>query len=186
MKIIFDLDDTLYKKPEKTKKREEAILEFFGDKKEDFLELHKKFGTIGSFVELGEERGQFFRLMDKVPINLEKDEILIKILNNLKKNHTLIVLSNNSISCIKTSLEQLGILELIDEMYSTEDFANSKPAEECFCMVDKGDICVGNSFRKDLMIPKQKGATTIFVGGEHPEADFNIQKIHELEKLSLN
>jgi FMN phosphatase YigB (HAD superfamily) len=183
MKIIFDLDDTLYVSPELRQKREDAILEFLGDKKDEFLELHKSLGTIGSFNKLGIKTEQFHELMNNVPINLEKDEELIRILTDLKKKYILIVLSNSSTLCVKKSLEKLGILEIIDKFYSVEDFSNSKPAEECFCMVDKGDICIGNSFRKDLMIPKQKEATTIFVGGEHPEADFSIKDIYELEKI---
>jgi len=186
MKIIFDLDDTLYVSSELRQKRNDAILEFLGDKKNEFKELDKSFGTTGSLIKLGIGKEQFFSLMNEVTINLEKDEELIRILTKLKEKYSLIVLSNSSTPCVKITLEKLGISEIIDKFYSAEDFPNSKPAEECFCMVDKGDICVGNSFRKDLMIPKQKGATTIFVGGEHPESDFNINKIHEIENLFLN
>ena len=183
MKIIFDLDDTLYVSPELRQKRAEAILEFLGDRRDEFNELHKSFGTIESFNKLDLGKEQFYNIMNEVPIDLEKDEELIRILTILKKDHNLIVLSNSSNTCVKITLEKLGILDIIDKFYSVEDFTNSKPSEECFFMVEKGDVCVGNSFRKDLMVPKQKGAITIFVGGEHPESDFNINQIHEIENL---
>lgn len=183
MKIIFDLDDTLYVSPELRQQRKDAILKFLGERKNEFYELNKSFGTIESLKKLGIGQEQFFNLMNEVPINLEQDEELIRILIKLKEKYSLIVLSNSSTFCVKKSLEKLGISEIIDKFYSAEDFSNSKPAEECFSMVEKGDICVGNSFRKDLMIPKQKGATTIFIGGKHPESDFQIENIYELEKI---
>lgn len=186
MKIIFDLDDTLYVSPELRQKRDEIILNFLGNKKDKFFELRKSHGTIGSFIKLGIGREKFFELMNKTPINLERNEKLVNILKNLEKNYSIIVLSNSPAMCVKITLEKLGIIEIVNKFYSAEDFLNSKPAEECFFMVEPGDICVGNSFRKDLMIPKQKGAKTIFVGGKHPEADFNIDNIHEIEKILLN
>src|SRR3989339_569727 len=83
----------------------------------------------------------------------------------------------------KVILVQLGIFDLIDSYYSAQDFGKIKPCEECFFMVDKGDICVGNNFKKDLEIPKQKGAITIFVGGFHKDADKSIKNIYELNNF---
>src|SRR3989339_386848 len=101
----------------------------------------------------------------------------------LKEDYKLVILSNSSKFCVKETLVQLGIFDLIDSYYSAQDFGKIKPCEECFFMVDKGDICVGNNFKKDLEIPKQKGAITIFVGGFHKDADKSIKNIYELNNF---
>ncbi|VVB78459.1 Haloacid dehalogenase-like hydrolase [uncultured archaeon] len=182
-KIIFDLDDTLYRN-ELRLEREKAILNFLDCKKEKYLELKKNHGTIESLNILGVNKKQFFDIMDNVPIEIKKDEKLIKILEKIGKNYELIVLSNSSEFCVREVLTKLGIIQLINKYYHGENFENQKPNEECFFMVESRDICVGNSFRKDLEIPKKLGAITILVGEkENPNADFTIRNIYELEKI---
>ena len=184
MKIIFDLDDTLYSSKELREKRERKILEFLGNRSEEFLELRKSNTTIGSLSKLGINKETFFKIMEEVPINLNKDEKLIGILKNLKERHKLIVLSSISYSCVKKSLEQLGIIDLIDKFYGGDNFLTSKPSEEIFSIVEKGDICVGNNFNKDLLIPKKKGAVTILVSDkENPSPDFTIKSIYNIEEV---
>ena len=184
MKIIFDLDDTLYSSKELREKRERKILEFLGNRSEEFLELRKSNTTIGSLSKLGINKETFFKIMEEVPINLNKDEKLIGILKNLKERHKLIVLSSISYSCVKKSLEQLGIIDLIDKFYGGDNFLTSKPSEEIFSIVEKGDICVGNNFNKDLLIPKKKGAVTILVSDkENPSPDFTIKSIYDIEEV---
>ena len=178
--IIFDLDDTLYDNKDMRKKREKAILKFLGNKKNEYLKLRKNNGTVKSLKILGIEKRQFFNLVNGVEILLKKDLRLIRLFKRLKKKFKIIVLSNSSDFCIQECLEKLGILYFIDECYSGEDFENFKPFKECFYMVQKGDICVGNNFKKDLEIPKQFGAITILIG-DSKEADFNIKNIYELE-----
>ncbi|KHO51471.1 MAG: hypothetical protein QT05_C0041G0005 [archaeon GW2011_AR13] len=119
---------------------------------------------------LGDKVGEYFEL--------KKENSTMKSLEILG-----ISLSNSSKFCIKETLVQLGIFNLIDSYYSAQDFGKIKPCEECFFMVDKGDICVGNNFKKDLEIPKQKGAITIFVGGFHKDADKSIKNIYELKNI---
>src|SRR3989339_347798 len=115
---------------------------------------------------LGDRAGEYFEL--------KKENSTMK---------SLVILSNSSKFCVKETLVQLGIFDLIDSYYSAQDFGKIKPCEECFFMVDKGDICVGNNFKKDLEIPKQKGAITIFVGGFHKDADKSIKNIYELNNF---
>lgn len=205
-KIIFDLDDTLYKEGELRERREKAIWDLLGEKVKDYLEIRKTKGTISSLEELGITRKQFYKLMESVPINLEKDNRLIELLRDLKKKHKLIVLSNSPRVSVGETLRQLGVLELIDEYYGGDDFKSNKPAEENFFMVETGDICVGNHFEKDLLVPKKKGAISVLVGdsekGEDsakPDAfpdsqspkkpqrlwDFHIESIYGLEQLNL-
>lgn len=189
-KIIFDLDDTLYINENLKNLREKAILNFFGDKKEEFLKLKaKNFGTIESFKILGSNREKFFELMNNIKIELEKDEILINILKKFKDKYKIIIVSNSSRHCIEETLNKLGIFELIDRYYGGDDFNNSKPNSECFFMVEKGDICIGNSFKKDLEIPKKLGAITILIGdnllNKSPDVNYIIKHIHELENIIL-
>jgi HAD superfamily hydrolase (TIGR01549 family) len=180
--IIFDLDDTLYKSEKLRASREKAILDFLGEKNVEYEMLKKSRGTIESFRLLGFEKREFFELMNGVEINLEKDERLIKIFERLNKTFRVVVLSNSSKSCVRQTLEKLGILHLIDEYYSSEDFDEQKPSIECFSMIEKGDICVGDNFKKDLSVPKKLGAVTIHLG-DSSDADFRINNIYELEEL---
>jgi len=185
-KIIFDLDDTLYKEGELRERREKAIHNFLGEKTKDYLELRKSRGTLVSLEALGVSRQQFFKLMEEVPINLKKNEDLVLLLKNLKTQYKLFVLSNSPKKCVFETLKQLGILDLIEEYYGGDDFKNNKPSEENFFMVQAGDICVGNRFDKDLAVPKKKGAITVFIS-ETPneEAHFNIKSIYDLGQLKL-
>src|SRR3989339_268251 len=182
-KIIFDLDDTLYVSDELRSNREKVILDFLGDKVGEYFELKKENSTMKSLEILGISNLEFFELMGNVTINLNQDLKLISLLEKLKDDYKLVVLSNSSKFCIKETLVQLGIFNLIDSYYSAQDFGKIKPCEECFFMVDQGDICVGNNFKKDLEIPKQKGAITIFVGGFHKDADKSIKNIYELKNI---
>lgn len=181
-KIIFDLDDTLYYNKELKKAREEIILDFLGKRRGEYLELRKNNGTIKSFelMEIGKRK--FFELMDSFFVYIEKDLRLIKMFRNLNKRYKLVVLSNNSHKNVEYVLQKLGIFDLIDDYYSAENLDCFKPDQRCFFMIEKGDVCVGNNFEKDLKTPKQLGAITILLG-DSIEADFNIQDIYELESL---
>jgi FMN phosphatase YigB (HAD superfamily) len=184
-KIVFDLDDTLYKDEGLRRQREKAILDFLKEKKFYYLALRRRFSTIESLEKLGVSKYQFFSLMNKIPVNLKEDEKLIKILKQLREDYELVVLSNNSRFVIEQTLTKLGVLRLFDENYSGQDFGLVKPAEECFFMVRKKDVCVGNNFKKDLEVPKRIGATTVLVSRSSREkrADFNIRSVYALPEL---
>jgi FMN phosphatase YigB (HAD superfamily) len=185
-KIIFDLDDTLYHDEELRGLRETAILEFLKDKKENYKKLKENGkGTIESFRLIGLFREDFFKIINRVPINISRDDKLIELLKKLKKNYQLIVVSNSPKHCVKEIIQKLGIIEIIDKYYYGENFNYEKPNEECFFMVRSGDICVGNSFRKDLEVPKAKGAVTILIGKEDNRADFSIKTIYEMAKIPI-
>ncbi len=181
--IIFDLDETIYIEKELRIKREQAILEFLGERKEEYNKLKENHGTIESLKLLNIKREKFFDLINKVPILLEKDLKLIDLIEKLKSKYKIIILSNSPNYCVYQTLEKLGILNLVDKYYSGESFKNPKPAKECFFMVQEGDICVGNNFKKDLQIPKQLGAITVLLGDFKDEADFSIHDIYELKEL---
>ncbi|MFA5258450.1 MAG: HAD family hydrolase [Candidatus Pacearchaeota archaeon] len=186
-KIIFDLDDTLYVDKDLRQRRENEILKFLEDKKAEYIKLKGNGkGTIESFKLMGFSREDFFKVMENVNMDLIKDIKLIKILNELKKKYKIYVLSNSSKRVVEKTLLQIGILEIVDKYYYGESFSNEKPAEECFFMVERGDICVGNSFRKDLEIPKNRGAVTILIGKEDLDADFSVENIYEITKILIS
>src|SRR3989339_249624 len=85
-KIIFDLDDTLYVSDELRNNREKVILDF-----------------------LGISNLEFFKLMSNVTINLNQDLKLISLLEKLKEDYKLVILSNSSKFCVKETLVQLTI-----------------------------------------------------------------------------
>tara|TARA_Y100000310_G_C20424969_1_gene688607 strand:- start:152 stop:736 length:585 start_codon:yes stop_codon:yes gene_type:complete len=182
--IVFDLDDTLYVNGELRAEREKAILKFLGKRKNEYYELKKEFSTLTALNKLGINKQDFFKVIESVPIIIEKDKKLIELFSELKKEYKLIILSNNSEFSVKTVLEKLGVLDFIDKYYSAEYFQEFKPAEECFFMIQEKDIAVGNSFEKDLKIPKRKGAVTVLVSdkGGFGE-DFAITKIYGLKEV---
>lgn len=186
-KIIFDLDGTLYTSKELWNNREKDILNLVGDKVDSYRGLRKTNTTTQSLLRLGIKREEFFNTLAGVDIPLKKDEKLRNLLLKIKETYKIIVLSNVPSVAVKKTLEKLGVLDLIDLFYGAENFKNSKPAEECFFMVDKGDICVGNNFKKDLLVPKNKGAVTIYVGSNpNYQSHFNIRTIYELEEVLKN
>ena len=180
-KIIFDLDDTLYIDPSLRGKREEAILEFLGDRRSKYFKLKDEGrGTIESFKLLGLSREDFFKVIGGVEINIKYDKVLIEVLEKLKKDYKLYILSNSPKKVVYETLQKLGVFYLIDEIYYGEYFQNEKPDPACFFMVEIGDIAVGNSFKKDLEIPKGLGAITIIIGKENTPADYAIKTIYEI------
>ena len=182
--IIFDLDDTLYVDKELRAERESAILKFLGNRKKEYYELKKEFSTLNSLNKLGISKKDFVNIMGSVPININRDDRLIKLFSELKEKYKIIVLSNNSEFSVKVSLEKIGILEFVDKYYSAEFFKEFKPAEECFFMIQEGDIAVGNNFEKDLKVPKQKRAVTILVSDKNGFGeDFAISDIYELKEV---
>jgi FMN phosphatase YigB (HAD superfamily) len=182
--IIFDLDDTLYASKELRGRREKALLDFLGRKAEKYTELRKTHTTLQSLSLLGISKEKFFDIMESIQINLKKDLMLRRMLNKLSSDYELIVLSNSSSLCVIETLKKLGVLDLFDRYYGGDCFKNTKPHEECFSMVKKGDICVGNNFKKDLLMPKKKAAVTVLVSNEKSsDADFTIKNIYELSKV---
>jgi len=181
-RIIFDLDETLYADSSLRQRREQFILDFLGEKKEEYLELKKSEGTITSLKKLGISKNIFYSLIEKVELDLKKDEKLREIIKKLKRKFEIIVLSNVSKNLVKKTLEKIGIIDLIDDYYGADCFSQQKPCVECFFMVRKKDICIGNNYEKDLEVPKSMGAITILIGKNDKRSDFCVKKIYEIEK----
>lgn len=185
-KIIFDLDDTLYKSKDLREKRENTLVNHLGEKAKKYLELKKINSTLKSLELVGISKKEFYEIIGEVPIELQIDNKLKEILFSIKKDYKIIILSNISSNCIKKTLNALGILDLVDEYFGGDNFQGLKPSKENFFMVEKGDICVGNDFDKDLRIPKEKGAVTILISEKiHPEADLTIRCIYELKDILI-
>lgn len=189
MKIIFDLDDTVYNNSELRGNREKAILNVLGNRAGEYNKLRKIYSTTKSLEILGITREEFYEILKSVQINLKKDEKLIDFFKELSNRFRLIVLSNSPKKCAADVLECLGLTEIINEIYGGDSFSEPKPSEESFFMVEKGDICIGNNFKKDLEIPGKKGAITIFISKEKNilfRANFVIESIYELKDILDN
>lgn len=184
--VVFDLDDTLYVSKELRSLREKAIWEFLGGRFREYVLLKKRCGTIESFKRMGFEKKDFFKIMESVPIHLSGDVQLFELFKILKEKLYLVVLSNSSERCVREILFRLGVLSLVDELYHGEHFERVKPDPECFFMVKKGDVCVGNDFRKDLEVPLRRGARTILVGSRDVRADFCVKDIYEAIRVIIN
>jgi FMN phosphatase YigB (HAD superfamily) len=184
-RLIFDLDDTLYKSAELRAEREKAILEFLGEKKKDYIELKNRGnGTIASLKELGISRERFYEIIEKVPIGLEEDRRLIDRIEKLSKRFELIILTNISTKIANKTLDSLGIRNFFSKVLGSDNFEHSKPHISCFRgIVRPGDICIGNNFEKDLEIPELFGAVTIIVGKKDNRADFFTSEIYDIESI---
>ena len=182
-KIIFDLDETLYGDSSLRERREKAILDFLGERKKKYLRLKKDMGTIASLNKLGIDKKVFYNIIEKVEINLKKDIKLRKIIKQLRKEFEIIVLSNVSRGLVEETLKKIGIIDLIDNYYGSDCFSQQKPALECFFMIKKEDICIGNNYEKDLEVPKNLGAITILTGKNDIRPDFCAKDIYEIEKI---
>ena len=186
MNIIFDLDDTVYRSNPLRINRERAILKVVGDKIKEYRELKKINTTTKSLEKLGIPKEELYKILESVPIALKKNTKLTRLFKKLKDNHKLIIISNSPKSCVLQVLEKLELIKLVDEIYGGDSFKEPKPSDEAFSLVKPGDICIGNNFRKDLEIPKKKGAITILISKqENKEADFSIKSILELESILL-
>jgi len=185
-KIIFDLDETLYSDTSLRQKREQAILDFLGDRREAYAKLKKNMGTIASLAQLGIKKEVFYKIIEKVEINIKKDKKLRETIEKLGKEFQIIVLSNVSKNLVKKTLEKIGIFDLIDNYYGSDCFNRQKPSAECFFMVGKKDICIGNNYEKDLEFPKSKGAITILIGKDDARSDFCVKSIYEIERVITN
>ena len=184
-KIIFDLDETLYADTSLRQRREQAILDFLGEKKKKYLEFRKSNATIASLNKLGISKKVFYNIIEKVEINLKQDKKLRKILEKLGERFELIVLSNVSKNLVKKTLKKIGIIDFIDNYYGADCFKQQKPHASCFFMVKKGDICVGNSYEKDLKVPGGMGAITILIGKKDKRPDFCTKNIYEIKGIIL-
>jgi FMN phosphatase YigB (HAD superfamily) len=182
-KIIFDLDETLYADTSLRQRREQAILDFLGDKKKKYLELRQSMATIASLNKLGISKEVFYSIIEKVEINLKHDKKLRKILEKLGERFELIVLSNVSKNLVRKTLEKIGIIDLIDDYYGADCFKQQKPHAGCFSMVKRGDICIGNNYEKDLEVPGSMGAITILVGKKDKRPDFCAKNIYKIERI---
>lgn len=178
------MDDTLYIDKDLRNQRENAIIRYLGEKTKKYFELRKSSNTINSLEILGISKNKFYEIIDSVPVNLKPNKELKSMLSRLKREFNLIILSNSSKEKIKEITKQLNIQDLFSEIYGGDCFFQVKPAEEAFFMIKEGDICIGNSFKKDLEIPKRKGAITILLSDlQNPEAHYTIRNIFELEQI---
>jgi putative hydrolase of the HAD superfamily len=174
--ILFDLDGTLYKSTEIRKQFAEAAYatlakfkkisttqaqKLIEDRRE---ELKKKQGfpvpytlTLASYgvpIELWHEEN--IKYFD--PRNyLSKDERLGKILENLRTEYKLAILTNNNDVQTKRVLEALGIDGLFDKIFTYNSFKILKPNPEFFkkaagALEVKTEEClvVGDRYNVDL------------------------------------
>lgn len=184
MNIIFDLDDTVYRSNQLRINRERAILKVVGDKIKEYRELKKINTTTKSLEKIGIPKEELYKILESVPINLKKNTKLSGLFEKIKGKHKLIVISNSPKSCVLQVLQKLELISLVDEVYGGDSFKEPKPSDEAFSIVEAGDICIGNNFKKDLEIPKSKGAITILISKkENKEVDFTIGSILELENV---
>ncbi|MGM9969713.1 MAG: HAD family hydrolase [Anaeroplasma sp.] len=108
-----------------------------------------------------------------------------KLLNSLKQNHNIYLLSNAQASFTINELKQLGIYNLFDGIAISSEYKMKKPNEEFFKKaimnfnITTEDIwMVGNDFQCDILPAKNLNLKTIFIKS-------NLTPINQYDETGL-
>jgi len=116
---------------------------------------------------------------------------LYKTLKELKKTHKLILYSEDSKDLLSAKIKKFGIKKYFFKILSSEDIGIMKPnlkaykiLKEKFGINYKNTLVVGDSFERDLAIPKLLGMKTVLVYNKNKnEADFVVKNLKDLIEI---
>lgn len=204
--LCFDVDGTLYRNvPEVWNtirgKVLDAIIEKTGwDARRANDELDEKFRRLGSTTkvlnELGIDGQKFFTgVFEEVDLSgvLEKDIKLKSMIDRLRKNYIVGIVSNGTKTSITKKLEAVGLSpKQFDPLVATFDIDAPKPDPKPFLFALENTGCspeetvyIGDRVETDILGAKAVGMRTIMVWGESPEADLSLPTIYDLGNLFL-
>lgn len=210
--VGFDLDQTLYpKNPEIDELIRNEIASKILEKKPELKYIQNvreiydlKHKIKGSWVSiLKEERFDnaseiFYECLSSVNKRvlelISRDEILVDIMNSLKKKYFLFLITNSPRDLSIITLTKIGIdLSLFDcALFGSDPGFLSKISGEPFKIflskspyLPKEHVYVGDSLKADILPAKYCGMKTIAVGENINEADFSIRNIHDITSLLI-
>jgi HAD superfamily hydrolase (TIGR01509 family) len=120
---------------------------------------------------------------------IEENEFLIKNLKNLKKEMKIACASNSIKVTVETVLQNLGILDLFDYVYSNEDVNSPKPHPEIYwkCMMESKITPSETLIIEDSPVgrkgAKMSGANTMFVNNSD---DIDEEFFNNVKKYKTN
>ena len=190
--IIFDIDGTLYTSEEYVFEQVDVQIRHFAKLKSISVEAARKMveeykakwaenhngekislaKTMAAFGIPVAESIQWRKTLIKPEKFLQRDEKLIKTLENLKSKYKIICVTNNPIFTARKTLEAIGVSEFFPEIIGLDSTGLSKPHYLPFSMalqkmgVDaKNCVSVGDRFNIDIELPVKMGMGGILVDG---------------------
>lgn len=209
--LIFDMDGTIYKFKEGSFRSSNLnkeilenarlyIMEKLNKNKEEasklLKEIKKEYGehiSIALEQNFGLDRYEYFNKTWNIPAKkyIRKDPGLAKIFKKLKKNFTLVLLSDAPKVWIKNVLEELNLKDIFDNNIYSGDGNVRKGFHNAFKNIInklklKPSDCIvfGDQEETDIIPAKKKGLKTVFVGKKKSSyADYSIKNIKEIEEF---
>ena len=208
--FIFDIDSTLYTNASYAFDQVDCQVRQFAkergitadEARRMVADYRKKFAAEhdGSKVSLGntllafgvpiEQSVQWRRELLEPADFLDRDEQLIKTLQNLKSKYQLICVTNNPVLPARKTLEAIGISDFFPEIVGLDTCLKSKPALEPFhTAVDwlskssekgvKAENClaIGDRYDMDIKLPLEMGMGGILVSG--------VEEVYQISKYVL-
>ena len=190
--IIFDIDGTLYTSPEYVTEQvdvqlrhyahlnkitEDEARKMMADYRSDWTKEHggKKISLGNAFKAFGIDINtsiEWRNMLMKPELFLHRDEELIKSLTELKKDYSLICVTNNPVDAARRTLKAVGIDELIPDIIGLDTCRVSKPnplilekAMELTESSSKECLSIGDRYDIDLALPLEMGMGAILVDG---------------------
>ncbi len=190
--LIFDIDSTLYTCPEYAAEQIDCQVRHFADLRgisheegramvadfrKKYAEKHngKRISLGNLFTNFGipiEESIAWRTELVHPEEYLKRDEKMISVLSELKKNYHLICVTNNPLAPAIKTLEVLGIDQLIEKTIGLDTCMKSKPARENLLLAAETAgvpvnecISIGDRYDIDLALPLEMGMGGILVSG---------------------
>lgn len=200
--IIFDIDSTLYTNPAYAFEQVDIQIRQFAklrgisadEARQMVTDYRRKWSAEhnGQKISLGNTLLAFnvsiedsinWRISLLEPEHyLKHDNILISVLQDLKKHYNLICVTNNPVLPARRTLEAIGIANIIPNIIGLDTCRKSKPAREPFLLaahktsvLPDNCLSIGDRYDMDIALPLQLGMGGILVTG--------VKEIYELPRF---
>lgn len=204
--LCFDVDGTLYRDVPavweliQTKIYDEVMKKKRWDlerTKKEFSERYERLGSSTKVLdELGIDGQEFFtNVFEDVDLSgvIRKDIQLRDLIERLRKQYAVGIVSNGTTTSIMKKLEAVGLsTEQFSPFIATYDINAPKPDPAGFLMAlehagvsPEESVYIGDKEETDILGAKGVGMHAVMVWGESKEADLSIPTIYDLESLFL-
>lgn len=195
--VIFDYDDTLIKRDlKRVFSKIKSLKEFIVFVQADIQRTKNIHNTLRNAfrkfnLNFGEEDVNLYakEYIKEFTEGKIKKEVK-KVLTNLSKKSTLVILSGGSKKTIIKELKKNGVLPLFDDIITTKDTGYKKPSVYNFLYIlRKYDIkpaqvvSVGNSYTYDIKPARQLGIKTVWI--TNYISDFSLEKLEDLTEEDI-
>lgn len=190
--LIFDIDSTLYTNPEYAHEQIDSQVRYYADlngmtheegreliakKRKEWAETHD-----GAKISLGnllaglgvsiEESVEWRNTLYFPEDYLDRDENLVKKINELSKKYKLVCVTNNPTFIARRTLEVIGISDFFPHIVGLDTLKLSKPNvkifEKALELSDskaENTVSIGDRYDIDLKLPLEMGMGAILVDG---------------------